>query len=221
MNVIEAKDLLKVYKLGDNEIRAVDNVTLSIERGEYLTIIGKSGSGKSTLMHMLGLLDTPTSGTIKLEGTEVSDYDEARLAKLRNKKIGFVFQIFNLLAKATTLENVILPLRYSGVPKEQWEDRAKEVLNIVGLSHRLENKSNELSGGQKQRVAIARALVNKPSIIFADEPTGNLDTKTGDEIVDLFTKLHSQGRTIVVVTHDPDLAEVAERVVTIQDGKLI
>lgn len=221
MNVIETKDLLKVYKLGDNEIRAVDNVTLSIERGEYLTIIGKSGSGKSTLMHMLGLLDTPTSGTIKLEGTEVSDYDEARLAKLRNKKIGFVFQIFNLLAKATTLENVILPLRYSGVPKEQWEDRAKEVLNIVGLSHRLENKSNELSGGQKQRVAIARALVNKPSIIFADEPTGNLDTKTGDEIVDLFTKLHSQGRTIVVVTHDPDLAEVAERVVTIQDGKLI
>lgn len=221
MNVIEAKDLLKVYKLGDNEIRAVDNVTLSIKRGEYLTIIGKSGSGKSTLMHMLGLLDTPTSGTIKLEGTEVSDYEEARLAKLRNKKIGFVFQIFNLLAKATTLENVILPLRYSGVPKEQWEDRAKEVLNIVGLSHRLENKSNELSGGQKQRVAIARALVNKPSIIFADEPTGNLDTKTGDEIVDLFTKLHSQGRTIVVVTHDPDLAEVAERVVTIQDGKLI
>lgn len=221
MNVIETKDLLKAYRLGDNEIKAVDGVTLAIEQGEYLSIIGKSGSGKSTLMHMLGLLDTPSSGTIKLEGTEVSNYDEARLAKLRNQKIGFVFQTFNLLAKATTLENVILPLRYSDVPKEEWEGRAKEVLDIVGLSHRLENKSNELSGGQKQRVAIARALVNEPSIIFADEPTGNLDTKTGDEIVALFSKLHSQGRTIVVVTHDPDLAEVAERVITIQDGKLV
>ena len=221
MNVIESKDLLKIYTLGDNEIRAVDGVSLDIREGEYLSIIGKSGSGKSTLMHMLGLLDTPTSGSIKLEGKEVSNYDEAKLAKLRNQKIGFVFQTFNLLAKTTTLENVILPLRYSDTPREKWEEKAKEVLDIVGLSHRLENKSNELSGGQKQRVAIARALVNEPSIIFADEPTGNLDTKTGDEIVDLFTKLHAQGRTIVVVTHDSDLAKVAERIVTIKDGKLI
>ena len=221
MPILKANDLKKIYEVGTTTINAVNGVSLEINKGDFISLIGKSGSGKSTLMHMIGLLDTPTSGTIELNGVRVSDMSEEELTHMRNKEIGFVFQSFNLLPRTSTLDNVILPLKYSKVPQKEWVARATEVLELVGLGDRLNNKSNELSGGQKQRVAIARALVTQPSIVFADEPTGNLDTKTGDEIVDLFHELHKAGKTLVIVTHDEDLANITERKLVISDGKLI
>ena len=221
MKILEARDLIKTYEVGTTKIHALNGVSLEINKGDFISIIGKSGSGKSTLMHMLGLLDSPTFGTIHLNNQRVSEMSEEQLAKIRNREIGFVFQSFNLLPRTTTLDNVILPLKYSQVPQIEWEKRAKKVLDIVGLGDRLKNKSNELSGGQKQRVAIARALVNEPSIIFADEPTGNLDTKTSAELVELFGKLHKDGKTLVIVTHDEDLANITKRKLVISDGKLI
>ncbi len=219
--VIEAKNVSKLYKVGKNDITAVKNISLQITRGEFVAIVGKSGSGKSTLMHMLGLLDTPTTGELYLNDKLVSSLKEGELARLRNKEIGFVFQSFNLLARTTALDNVILPLKYSKVPRNLWHEKAEEMLALVELSERKLNKSNELSGGQKQRVAIARALVNDPSIIFADEPTGNLDSKTGEDIEKLFQKLNDLGKTIVLVTHDDELAHIAKRKIVIRDGEIV
>ncbi|MEN9389756.1 MAG: hypothetical protein RLY61_840 [Candidatus Parcubacteria bacterium] len=219
--VIEAKNVSKLYKIGKNDITAVKNISLQINQGEFVAIVGKSGSGKSTLMHMLGLLDTPTTGELYLNDRLVSSLKERELASLRNKEIGFVFQSFNLLARTTALDNVILPLKYSSVPRNLWRQKAEEMLALVELSERKLNKSNELSGGQKQRVAIARALVNDPSIIFADEPTGNLDSKTGEDIEHLFQKLNALGKTIVLVTHDDELAQIAKRKIVIRDGEIV
>ncbi|HLD51030.1 macrolide ABC transporter ATP-binding protein [candidate division WWE3 bacterium RIFOXYC1_FULL_40_10] len=219
--ILKATDICKIYDLGETKIHALKNVSLELFENDFLAIVGKSGSGKSTLMHILGLLDTPTSGELILKDKNVTKYTPNQLAHIRNEEIGFVFQFFNLLQRTSTLDNVILPLKYSHVPKNQWEDKAKKMLEIVDLGDRLQNKSNELSGGQKQRVAIARALVNDPAIIFADEPTGNLDSKTGDEIVALFKKLHSQGKTIIIVTHDDDLAKIAERKIVLRDGIIV
>jgi putative ABC transport system ATP-binding protein len=219
--ILEAKDVKKVYDIGGTKINALDGVSLEIHQGDFLSIIGKSGSGKSTLLHLIGLLDTPTSGNIILREKNVSQLSERSLAKVRNEEVGFVFQSFNLLARATALDNVILPLKYSKKPKSEWKQRAEEMLKAVELGDRMNNKSNELSGGQKQRVAIARALVTDPTFILADEPTGNLDTKTGDEIAHLFEKLHHEGKTIVIVTHDRDLANIANKRVYLSDGKII
>jgi len=220
--LIHVKNVYKTYKLTETvTIQALKDVSLKIYKGEFISIIGKSGSGKSTLMHILGFLDTPTKGNVYLKGKDISNFTESQLAKIRNKEVGFVFQSFNLLERTTALENVMLPLMYSKVPKKEWRARALEKLKLVGLESRINNKSNELSGGQKQRVAIARALVNNPDIILADEPTGNLDTKTGNQIIELFKDLHKMGKTIVLVTHDEDLAKIAKRKVTILDGKLV
>lgn len=219
--ILATKNIYKEYQLGGNKIVAVKNATLQINKGEFVAIVGKSGSGKSTLMHIIGLLDTPTSGQIFLNGKETSKLKETQLAKIRNKEIGFVFQAFNLLQRTTALDNVILPLKYSDVPRSEWAIRAKNMLKLVDLESRILNKSNELSGGQKQRVAIARALINDPSIILADEPTGNLDSKTGDEIVKLFHKLNDQGKTIIIVTHDDELAQIAKRKIVIRDGEIV
>jgi putative ABC transport system ATP-binding protein len=219
--VLKGTDIVKTYDLGAVKINALGGVSLEIEKGEFVSITGKSGSGKSTLMHILGLLDSPTSGQLVINGTNTTKYSEKELARLRNKEIGFVFQSFNLLQRTTSLENVMLPLKYSKVPKGEWKSKATNMLELVGLGDRIKNKSNELSGGQKQRVAIARALVNDPSIVFADEPTGNLDSKTGDEIVDLFNDLNSKGKTIILVTHDEDLAKVAKRQIVLRDGLII
>lgn len=194
--VLVAKDLVKLYKVGTSEIRAVNGVSLEIDEGEFIAIVGKSGSGKSTLMHMIGLLDTPTSGQIILNGSDVSFLKDNELAKIRNREIGFVFQSFNLLPRTSSIDNVMLPLKYSNIDKSTWRQKAEDMLRLVELSDRKDNKSNELSGGQKQRVAIARALVTDPSIILADEPTGNLDSKTGVEIVELFKKLNKQGKPL-------------------------
>lgn len=219
--LIEAIDVTKDYIIGDNIIQALKNINLKIYEGEFVAIVGKSGSGKSTLMHILGLLDTPTNGKILLKETDITKYSEKQLARMRNAEIGFVFQFFNLLQRTTSLENVLLPLKYSQVPKKQWHDKAVAMLDVVGLGDRIYNKSNELSGGQKQRVAIARALINDPSIVFADEPTGNLDSKTGEEITQLFIKLNEQGKTIILVTHDEDIAKIAKRQIVIRDGTII
>lgn len=219
--VLEAKNLCKVYELGKDSIKAVCKVNLIINKGDFIAITGKSGSGKSTLMHMLGLLDTPSDGEIILNGKNTKGMSEKELALVRNKEIGFVFQSFNLLQRTTVLENVMLPLTYSNVPRTKHKNMALEVIEQVGLKHRLSNKSNELSGGEKQRVAIARALVNNPSLIFADEPTGNLDSKTGEEIVKMILELNKKKVTIVLVTHDDDLAKIAKRQLVLRDGEIV
>ncbi len=219
--LLETKDVTKVYEVGTQKISALNGVSIKIQEGEFVSIIGKSGSGKSTLMHIIGLLDTPTTGEVILQDKNVVSYSEPKLAQVRNKEIGFVFQSFNLLKRTSAIENVKLPLMYSTVPRSEWDMRAKKMLDLVELGDRLNNKSNELSGGQKQRVAIARALVNEPSIILADEPTGNLDTKTENEIIKILRKLHSQGKTIVIVTHDDDIAAQADRQIVLRDGNVV
>lgn len=215
-----AIDIHKKYSLGKVEIEALRGVSLEIVENEYLSIMGPSGSGKSTLMHILGCLDTPTKGDYFLEDKKVSDYTDAELARVRNISVGFIFQSFNLLTRLSALENVALPLIYAHVNKKERIERAKEILSKVGLAERMYHRPNELSGGECQRVAIARALVNRPKIVFADEPTGNLDTKTGKEIMELFDRLHSQGNTIVLVTHDQNIASHAKRVIKIIDGRI-
>jgi len=219
--VLSLKNVSKVYQVADQKIYALKNISFDIHRGDFISIVGKSGSGKSTLMHIIGLLDSPTSGEVILNGKNVSKYEEKYLAKVRNEEIGFVFQAFNLLSRASALENVMLPLSYSNVPKSKWIKKSEEMLELVDLKERMNNKSNELSGGQKQRVAIARALINDPAIILADEPTGNLDSKTGQEIVKKFIELNKLGKTIILVTHDNDLAKIAKEVFTIKDGEIV
>src|SRR5271157_3693129 len=218
--VIRTFDLWKTYVMGDQEIHAVSGVDIEIKRGEYVAIMGPSGSGKSTLMNLIGCLDTPTSGQYYINGNLVSDMSDDELARIRNKEIGFVFQTFNLLPRATSLHNVELPLIYSGMGSHERLERAKLAMRQVDLENRMDHKPNELSGGQRQRVAVARALVNNPSILLADEPTGNLDTATGNEIMALFETLHERGNTIVLVTHEHDIAQHARRVVHIRDGKV-
>jgi len=216
--LIEIRDIAKIYKMGLQEVKALQSITLDIAPNEYVALMGPSGSGKSTLMNILGCLDTPTLGTYILNGTDVSHLVDNELAEIRNREIGFVFQTFNLLPRYTALENVALPLIYAGLGKEEREIRAREVLEQVGLADRMKHKPNELSGGQRQRVAVARALVNKPSIILADEPTGNLDSKTSIEIMQLISDIHKAGNTVILVTHEPDIAQNAHRVIQLIDG---
>ena len=220
MPLIETRDLWKTYQMGDEEIHALRGVSITIERGEYVAIMGPSGSGKSTLMNLIGCLDTPSRGTYLLNGKEASQMNDNELARIRNEEIGFVFQTFNLLPRATALHNVELPLIYAGITKKDRLDRARAALEKVELTARMHHRPNELSGGQRQRVAIARALVNNPSILLADEPTGNLDSKTGVEIMALFDRLHHGGNTIILVTHEADIAAHAHRVVAIRDGSV-
>lgn len=218
--VIRTYDLWKTYVMGDQEINAVSGVDIVIKRGEYVAIMGPSGSGKSTLMNLIGCLDTPSKGQYFINGNLVSEMSDDDLARIRNKEIGFVFQTFNLLPRATSLHNVELPLIYSGVPAEERIEKARAAMRAVDLEKRMHHKPNELSGGQRQRVAIARALVNNPSILLADEPTGNLDTATGNEIMALFERLYQQGNTIVLVTHEHDIALHAHRIIHVRDGKI-
>ena len=220
MDIIETRDLWKTYVMGSEEIHALRGVNIQIERGEYVAIMGPSGSGKSTLMNLIGCLDTPSKGSYLLNGKQVSEMNDNELARIRNEEIGFVFQTFNLLPRASALHNVELPLIYAGVPAKDRQDRAKDALKKVELEERMMHKPNELSGGQRQRVAIARALVNNPSILLADEPTGNLDSKTGVEIMALFERLYTGGNTIVLVTHEADIAAHAHRVIHIRDGQV-
>jgi len=216
--MISTDDLWKTYDMGSEQVHALRGINLRIQRNEYVAIMGPSGSGKSTLMNLIGCLDSPSKGQYWLNQQLVSDLDDDELARIRNKEIGFVFQTFNLLARATSLHNVELPLIYAGVPSEERTERAKAALTSVGMEARMNHKPNELSGGQRQRVAVARALVNNPAIILADEPTGNLDSQTGNEIMALFDRLHSEGNTIIVVTHEHDIAEYAHRIIYIKDG---
>src|SRR5215468_1751690 len=220
MALVELRNVSKIYRLGEEEIRALDGVSLDIESGEFISIIGPSGSGKSTLMHILGCLDTPSKGTIKLDGIMIQDASPRQLAAMRNRKIGFVFQFFNLLPKLNVVQNVELPMIYSGVPSKERRQRAMAALESVDLANRARHRPSQLSGGQQQRAAIARALVNSPKIVFADEPTGNLDSHTGDAILSLFRKLSQAGRTIVLVTHDPEIAAVTPRRIEFRDGKI-
>ena len=216
--IIETSKIAKIYKMGSEIVRALQSVSIDIDKGEYVAFMGPSGSGKSTLMNIIGCLDTPSDGQYILNNNDVSHLTENELAEIRNKEIGFVFQTFNLLPRATSLDNVALPLIYAGLGKAEREERAIEALESVGLGDRYMHKPNELSGGQRQRVAIARALVNNPSIILADEPTGNLDTKTSYDIMDLFQKLHDGGNTIIMVTHEDDIAHYAHRIIRLRDG---
>ena len=220
MPLIETRDLWKTYVMGDEEIHALRGVNISIERGEYVAIMGPSGSGKSTLMNLIGCLDTPSKGSYLLNDKEVASMNDDELARIRNEEIGFVFQTFNLLPRATALHNVELPLVYAGIAAKARQERARQALEKVELTQRASHRPNELSGGQRQRVAIARALVNNPSILLADEPTGNLDSKTGTEIMGVFARLHETGNTIILVTHEPDIAAFAHRVISIRDGQV-
>lgn len=220
MSIIELHDVHKVYDMGAEKVRALNGVDLAITRGEYVAIMGPSGSGKSTMMNLLGCLDTPSSGSYVLNGTAVEKLDDQELAAIRNKEIGFVFQTFNLLARTDALQNVELPLVYAGISRKDRRERAERALERVGLGDRKHHLPNELSGGQRQRVAIARALVNDPSILLADEPTGNLDTATSTDIMNLFDELHRQGNTVILVTHEPDIADHADRKIVLRDGKV-
>ena len=220
MSLVEIRNVSKIYHLGGEEIRALDDVSLDIEPGEFISIIGPSGSGKSTLMQIVGCLDTPSKGTIMLDGTMIQDASPRQLASIRNRKIGFVFQFFNLLPKLTVLQNVELPMVYGGVAGRERRERAMKALELVNLANRSKHRPSQLSGGQQQRVAIARALVNDPKIIFADEPTGNLDSHTGELILQLFRKLSTEGRTIILVTHDAEIAALTPRRIEIRDGKI-
>jgi putative ABC transport system ATP-binding protein len=219
--LIEIRDLVKVYEMGDVQVRALDGVSVDLESGEFIAIMGPSGSGKSTLMNLIGCLDTATSGQYRLNGQEVSRLDDDELARIRNKEIGFVFQTFNLLSRTSALENVEVPLVYAGISRHERHRRAKEMLEHVGLADRMHHQPNELSGGQRQRVAVARALVNSPSILLADEPTGNLDSRTGEEIMALFDELNRAGNTIVLVTHEEDIARHARRTIRLRDGQVV
>lgn len=221
MKIIDVSRLTKIYQMGDTQTTALDDVSFSINKGEYVAIMGPSGSGKSTLMHMLGALDTPTSGTYILDGQDVSKLSDDQLADIRNKKIGFIFQAFNLLPRRSTLQNVMLPMVYAGVSKEERKKIATKYLEMVGLGHRLHHTSNQISGGQQQRVAIARALVMNPAILLADEPTGNIASAQAEEIMAIFQDLNKQGHTVVMITHEPDIAHHAKRIIHIRDGKII
>ncbi|WP_071141931.1 ABC transporter ATP-binding protein [Acidaminococcus timonensis] len=220
MNVIELKDIVKSYQMGDTVVYALNHVTVNFEKGKFTSIVGPSGSGKSTMMNILGCLDRPTSGEYILEGKNIANYTDDELAHTRNQKIGFVFQSFNLLNRLTAVENVALPLIYAGVSLEERTRRAEKALTDVGLGSRMYHKPNEMSGGQRQRVAIARALINNPAIIMADEPTGNLDTKSTLEIIDIFEKLNHEGKTVIMVTHEPELAAMTQRILVMRDGRL-
>ncbi len=219
--LIQAENLVKIYRMGQVEVPALRGVSLTVEPGEYVAIMGPSGSGKSTLMHILGCLDRPTEGSYRLEGREIATLDEDQRAEIRKRRVGFVFQQFNLLPRMTVLENVEVPMVYLGMPPRERRQRALALLEQVGLAHRAHHRPTEISGGEAQRVAIARALANDPALILADEPTGNLDTRTGQEILALFRELHREGRTIVVVTHDPEVAQEAERIIYLRDGKVV
>lgn len=219
--LLELNSVVKRYRLGDEDISALDGVSLQVKQGEFVAIMGPSGAGKSTLLHVCSLLDNPTSGSIKLNGKDVSSEPEKRLARIRNKEIGFIFQQFNLLPKTSAVDNVALPLVYAGLPEGVRRARATAMLQRVGLGERLENTRAQLSGGQQQRVAIARALVNEPSLIFADEPTGNLDSKSGSEIMQLLSQIHQDGGTVILVTHELDVADYAQRLIQVRDGRIV
>ena len=221
MSLIDIQNIYKIYNPGENEVRALDGITLTVEHGEFLAIVGQSGSGKSTLMNMLGLLDIPTSGTYILDGVDVKDMTDDELSEIRNKEIGFIFQGFNLIPSLTAVENVELPLVYRGMKKEERNKLALEALNRVDLSHRLDHLPKQMSGGQQQRVAIARAVAARPPIILADEPTGNLDSHSGVEVMKILHELHEEGRTVILITHDNDIANEAERVIKISDGQIV
>lgn len=220
MEVIRIEGIKKIYTLGTQIVKALDGVDISIEKNEYVAIMGPSGSGKSTLMNILGCLDTPSEGSYFLNGTDVGNMDDNELSDVRNREIGFIFQSFNLLPRYNAMENAALPLIYSGIPRRERERRAREALESVGLAKRMEHKPSELSGGQRQRVAIARALINSPSIILADEPTGNLDTKTSIDIMALFEQIYNSGNTVIIVTHEEDIAKYARRIIRLRDGKI-
>jgi len=219
--LISLSDIQKVYDMGPVQVRALDGVTLTIDRGDYVAVMGPSGSGKSTLMNLIGCLDSPTSGSYRLKGREIAQMDDDELARIRNKEIGFIFQTFNLLSRTDALQNVELPLIYSGAHRRERHERARKALEAVGLGDRMHHRPNEMSGGQRQRVAIARALVNEPSILLADEPTGNLDSTTGEEIMGLISDLHRQENTIILVTHEDELARRAARVIKLRDGRVV
>ena len=221
MSLIDIKDMYKIYEMGSEQVHALDGVSLSINEREFVAIVGASGSGKSTLMNMIGCLDTPTSGTYLLDGEDISEFSDKRLAKVRNQKIGFIFQQFNLLKKMTAFENVERPAKYAGISKQERRNRALDAINKVGLTDRMKHKPAALSGGQQLRVAIARALINKPPVILADEPTGNLDSKSSKEIMDMLRELHAAGNTIILITHDNNIAEQADRVIQLFDGKIV